>query len=273
MCCPSATLAVWSSAWLTQRAASDDVLDALLYWTQRHRVLAADDGAAETFDLAVVPVADPAADPAAGVAPAHLLAALRRHGLTRAALLLPEAGDVRGLGGPGPFSRAALARGEAVVFDEIGIGLVPEQADDGSLRWTAYTAAGSGDSVTSGISEAERELRDAVRSSADELDALDVARAHPGAHDSVRRRLVASPQPPWPDDMPAQALRVLQRADEVDTILAAATDDEPGGAQSASAARSRSEALRPLAAAVREARCAAVSEAVRLFAGYADRRR
>ena len=32
MCRPSATFAVWSSAWLNGAAASDDVLDALLAW-------------------------------------------------------------------------------------------------------------------------------------------------------------------------------------------------------------------------------------------------
>ena len=65
--------------------------------------------------------------------------------------------------------------------------------------------------------------------------------------------------------MPAPALRVLQHADEVEAILAAASVDEPGGALSASAA-ARREALRPLETAVRVARRAAVTEAVRVLA-------
>jgi hypothetical protein len=42
--------------------------------------------------------------------------------------------------------------------------------------------------------------------------------------------------------------------------------DEPGGALSASAAAARREALRPLSTAVRVARRAAVTEAVRVLA-------
>jgi hypothetical protein len=66
--------------------------------------------------------------------------------------------------------------------------------------------------------------------------------------------------------MPQQALRVLQHADEVEAILAAAKIDEPGGALSASAATARREALRPIETAVRVARRAAVAEAVRVLA-------
>jgi hypothetical protein len=66
--------------------------------------------------------------------------------------------------------------------------------------------------------------------------------------------------------MPGQPLRVLQQADEVEAILAAALLDDPGGALSASAASARREALRPLETAVRVARRAAVAEAVRVLA-------
>ena len=65
--------------------------------------------------------------------------------------------------------------------------------------------------------------------------------------------------------MPAPALRVLQHADEVEAILAAASVDEPGGALGVAAA-ARREALRPLETAVRVARRAAVTEAVRVLA-------
>jgi hypothetical protein len=65
--------------------------------------------------------------------------------------------------------------------------------------------------------------------------------------------------------MPGRALRVLQQADEVEAILAAASIDDPGGALTATAAQARTAALRPLATAVREARRAAVTEAVRVL--------
>ena len=58
---------------------------------------------------------------------------------------------------------------------------------------------------------------------------------------------------------------MLQQADEVEAILAAASVDEPGGALSASAAAARREPA-PLQTAVRVARRAAVAEAVRVLA-------
>lgn len=59
---------------------------------------------------------------------------------------------------------------------------------------------------------------------------------------------------------------MLQRAEEIAAILVIAQTDDPGGALSASASNLRAQALRPLSDAVRIARCAAVNEAVRVFA-------
>ena len=47
----SASLAVWSSAWLAGAAASDDVLDAMAAWSDAHDVVAADAAAAAVLDL------------------------------------------------------------------------------------------------------------------------------------------------------------------------------------------------------------------------------
>ncbi|MDV6013957.1 hypothetical protein [Haloechinothrix sp. LS1_15] len=261
MCCPSATLVVWSAAWLAQRAAPDDALDALLHWGHPQEIVAADAGAASALEFERASSA------------AELLAALRRNRAGSATLVLPAAGDVRGLGVPGPFARAALARGEAAVLDGLGLGIVPEQAPDNQLIWTVYNAPEGGGGVTAGLAEAERELRDAVRASTSDLLALEVASHRPEAHEAVRERLSSAQAPPWPEGMPPRAVGLLQRADEVDAIVAMAAADEPGAALSASAAEQRAAALRPLASAVRTARCAAVSEAVRVLGGYADRHR
>ena len=93
-----------------------------------------------------------------------------------------------------------------------------------------------------------------------------MARHRPGVREEIAATLRARPRSLWPAGMPAGALRVLQQADEVEAILAAASVDEPGGALSASAAAARREALRPLQTAVRVARRAAVAEAVRVLA-------
>jgi hypothetical protein len=83
--------------------------------------------------------------------------------------------------------------------------------------------------------------------------------------EEIAASLRARPATLWPAGMPAQVLRVLQHADEVEAILSAASVDEPGGALSASAATARRDALRPIETAVRVARRAAVAEAVRVL--------
>ncbi|WP_199432368.1 hypothetical protein [Qaidamihabitans albus] len=261
MCCPSATLAIWSSAWLHGAAASDDTLDALMPWGEEHAVVAADPGTAETFD---VPVSG-----AVPAAPARLLPSLRRLGAADMRLVLPVPGDVRGLGGGGPFTEAALRAGEAMVLPALGYGVVPQPIAEGLLRWTVFPLASTVASEYTGLGEAEHGLTDAIRDSAGALQSLDVARERPGVRAELSAKLRSTPKLDWPPGTPGRALRVLQRAEEVGAILALAHADEPGGALSASAVTRRADALRPLSDAVRTARCAAVNEAVRVFADQA----
>jgi hypothetical protein len=271
--CPSATFTVWASAWLVGAAAPDDVLDALAPWADAHDVQAADSDTAQLTNL-------PA--PRAPVTSlTFLLAALRRATAGQGAagparLVLPAPGDVRGLPGPGVFAAAATAAGEGVLFPDtgsgaglgiVGLGIVPTTVADGVLRWTVYPVPEAGPPPEFvPLSHAERDLRDQVRQSASVLTSLGVARHRPGVREEIAAALRARPASLWPAGMPPQALRVLQHADEVEAILAAASVDEPGGALSASAARARREALRPIETAVRVARRAAVAEAVRVLA-------
>jgi hypothetical protein len=255
----SATLAVWASAWLAGTAAPDDVLDALAPWSEAHDVLAADDGTAALTDL-----------PGPGTTPTSttlLLAAVRRAAPRGSArVVLPAPGDVRGLPGPGPFSREATTAGEGVLFPDAGLGVVPSQIADGVVRWTVHSVPDSGPVPEYvALNEAERDLRGQVRNAAAALSDMGVARHRPGVREEIAAALRGRPRALWPDGMPPQALRVLQQADEVDAILSAANGDAPGGALSASAAVARSDALRPIASAVRVARRAAVAEAVRVL--------
>ncbi|MBW0098672.1 hypothetical protein I4I73_22040, partial [Pseudonocardia sp. KRD-184] len=110
---PSATFTVWTSAWLAGAAAPDDVLDALGPWALAHDVQAADEATAAATAL------PPPGRPVSSLA--FLLATLRRtspRGPAR--LVLPAPGDVRGLPGPGVFSREATAAGEGVLFADAG---------------------------------------------------------------------------------------------------------------------------------------------------------
>ncbi|HEY3606490.1 MAG TPA: hypothetical protein VGL06_03270 [Pseudonocardiaceae bacterium] len=266
MSCPSATMVVWTSAWLHGAAAADDVLDALQSWVESHEVTAHDQ---TTADLLGLP-----APPDRGGSPALLLAAARRLGSKAGELVLPVAGDLRGLRGHASFAAAALHAGEAAVLTtspdaaaELGvtsdIGLVPEHVADGVLRWTAFRLLSAPLADPTPLGEAEHELSGAMRAAATALVELDVARHRPGVREEISAVVEGQPRSPWPPGMPSRALRVLQRAGEVAAILQVATSDDPGGAVSASAIRRHAEALRPLDHAVRTARRAAVAEAVR----------
>jgi hypothetical protein len=257
--CPSATFTVWASAWLAGAVAPDDVLDALAPWAEAHDVQAVDERTAAATGLAAP------GRPVSSIA--FLLAALRRatpRGPGR--LVLTAAGDVRGLPGPGPFSRQAIAVGEGVVFDDAGLGLVPTVVAESVLRWTVYPLPEHGPPAEFvPLPQAERDLREEVRRSASVLTSLGVARHRPGVREEIAAALRKRPANLWPAGMPPAAVRVLQHADEVQAILGAATMDEPGGALSASAAQARHTALRPIETAVRVARRAAVAEAVRVL--------
>jgi hypothetical protein len=277
--CPSATLVVWTSAWLHGTAAADDVLDALQSWAELHEVVAHDEIIGTLLDLPTTQEQP--------VSPALLLAALRKLGVTAGELILPVAGDLRGLRGHAPFAAAALHAGEAAVLrtgDEVpgaqgDLGLVPEWRGpagansapaDRVLRWTVFRlpAAPAGERMPLG--EAEHGLSGAMRAAATALIELDVARHRPNVREEISAVVAATPDLEWPPGMPPRALKVLARAAEVDAILKVAMTDSPGGALSASATRGRAEALRPLDHAVRAARRAAIDEAVRALSDHAD---
>jgi len=263
--CPSATLVVWTSAWLHGAAAADDVLDALQIWAELHEVVADDDGTATALDLP-----GPDEMPAA---PAMLLAALRRTQAGDGRLVLPVPGDTRGLGGNGPLNATAVRAGQAMVLPEAGLGIVPRLVADQVIRWTVFDLPEIVPPEHVPLGEAEHGLAGAMRQAAATLVDLDVARHRPNVRKEIEAVIANQPRPGWPDGMPARSLRVLQRADEVAAILEVAAGDAPGGAMSASATRAREEALRPLNDAVRRARCAAVEEAVRVLSDHADKSR
>jgi hypothetical protein len=262
--CPSATLTVWASAWLHGSAAPDAVIDGLHMWAGLHEVVAADDATARQLDLP-----DPGAVPTSVVG---LLAATRRAGAGAGQLLLPVAGDMRGLPPNGPLAAAALTSGEVAVFADAELAVVPSAVAEGVLRWTVFIDGPLPPAPEPALVDAEHGLRGAVRQAATTLVELDVARHRPGVRAEIAETLEHRVRPPWPEGMPGRALRVLEQADEVEAILRVADTDNLGGAVSASVAAARAAALRPLFTAVREARRSAVAEAVRALTPRAGRR-
>ena len=257
-------MVVWTSAWLNGAAASDDLLDALNVWADAHDVRAADEDLAARLDL---PGPGPQDAP---IGPAVLLPALRRAGAVDGELILPVAGDVRGTGGGGPFAAAALRHGEGVVLRSAGLGLVPHRVADGVLRWTVFGLGDLPPAEHLPIGEAEHGMSSAMREAASTLIDLDIAKHRPGVRAEIAETVSSRPSATWPDTVPQRALRVLQRASEVEAILWVATDDAPGGALSASATRARMDALKPLFDSVRDARRSAVAEMVRILVDQAQ---
>jgi hypothetical protein len=237
----SGVFAAWASAWLAGEAAYDDVVARVTGVDEPHRV-------------AGLPGAD-------GETPlGWALPVLRERSPEGVRVVLPVAGDPRGLPGPGPFTTAALAAGEAVVGR--GIGLVPAVTEHGSVqdrtctvRWTAYGVVDPvPDPLT--VAEAEHDLTAATREAASALAALDVASWRPEVADGLAR-MRRGVTPDLPPGHEARAVRLLASADRLAAVLELAAADSPGGAVNGAEARARDAALRPLATAVRRARQAA----------------
>lgn len=273
MWCPTATLSVWSSAWLAGQAAPDDVLDALAAWAPRQSVTAYDAVAAGNTGLPWPDVHDAGS--------MSLLQTVRAASGGRPAptvgVVLPVPGDVRGLPAGTQFERDALTVGEALIVADgpnTAIGLVPDfehdDADDNSsaiatLSWTVYALHGAPVLDQHDLGEAEQALRSAVRSAAEALATLELGISGASGADPralVRQLFESSQHHRIPDHAPPRAVRVLDNAAHVDAIIAA-EQLMPIGARSSSEAQRASDALRPLAAVVRSSRMAAVSAIVR----------
>jgi hypothetical protein len=280
MWCPSASLSVWTNAWLAGHAAPDDVLDALSEWAPAHSVTAYDAVAAGRTGLPW-----PDLD---GTGAMSLLQTVRKATGSRTAqgwaeppslaLAQPVPGDVRGLAAGSQFQADAIDAGEAVLIraaDGTAVGLVPTfefddadepaDPDDGpplprtALLWSVYSLPEFSVADNIELGEAEYALRSAVRSAAEALDglALDAGSEDPRA--LVEEILQADRHHRLPDHAPPRAVRVLSTAAHVDAIITVSCGVAPIAPHSVSEMRIADAALRPLSAVVRAARAAAIS--------------
>lgn len=257
MSSPSATLTVWAASWLAGDAAPDDVIDALAAWAPMHLIGAADAETAVRHDLEWPGVT------ASGV---PTLLRIARSEAAEVRLVLPTAGDVRGLPTGTEFARAAIATGEGIQIGAVGkpgVGLVPSKEGPDVLRWTVFsipTVAGSAESI--GLREAEYELRQAVRDAAEVLGGLPaVATGIPGndARTLVAEALQAQAGHRWPSTLSPRHLQVIDTADNVAAILTVAASVSTNQAPSVSTAQRRDDLLRRLWDVVRTARVASAN--------------
>lgn len=229
--------------WLAGRAASDEVLRAATAGDEAHRIVA-EDGSETPLSEALIRW--------------RALGAPVR-------LVLPAPGDLRGVPGPAPFRAAALDAGEAIHGG--GYALVPDvvAANPASsarpdVRWRTFAVdAALPDEL--GVADAQRELTEVIRHTAQALLAADVAGASTDVAEALAHARRAGERLDLPIGYPPRAVTLLAQAERMRAALHLATLDPVGGAVDRLGMQARDEALRPLAVAVRHARLAGYNAA------------
>jgi hypothetical protein len=236
----SGPLAAWTAAFFAGRVSVDQAADAVTGHDSPHQI-----GGLPAFDVELVPLRD------------ALVAWRRAGGPVR--VVLPVAGDVRGLPGPAEFRSAALEHGEAVVGTNLGI--VPEVIDyepssaPSTVLWQAFTVEATPPDYIS-VADAQYELTTAIRESASALSAADVAGWMDDIADTLQDARHAGERLSLPPGFPPRAVALLAQAERLQAVLDIAFSDPTGGAIDRTGIAARASALRPLATAVRRARLA-----------------
>jgi hypothetical protein len=175
-------------------------------------------------------------------------------------VVLPAAGDPRGLPGPDAFRAAALDSGEAVVAT--GLGAVPEVFDHApssappTVTWQVHVTTPAPPDYLA-LGDAQYDLATAIRESAGALARADVAGAVEGLTESLGDARRAGERLNLPPDFPPRAVALLAQAERMQAVFDLALADPVGGAIETTGIAARAAALRPLATAVRRARVAA----------------
>ncbi len=237
------TLALWAAARVGGRS-TDDVLAAVDAAGHRVGVRAASVEVAESTGL------PGPGSPTAGSM--SLLPLMIGGGVPD--LLLPTAGDLRGLPIGGDITVPALDAGAVVVFPDLEIGIIPT---DG--QWRVHRCGSGHGALT--LSEANGEIDGAMADATHSLVAVDIARGSDQVREHVRQRMLAEAVD-VPPGTPQAASALLAKVISLEALLAVAAGHETAAVTSRELAVV-DEALRPLTLAVRAGRRAAVAAAAR----------
>ncbi|QPP09541.1 hypothetical protein G4Z16_27500 [Streptomyces bathyalis] len=268
----SGRLAAWGNALFAALVSPDDAAQRIVGDDVVHRVVG--------LPASPGPYADSEPEP---VGLTLALGRLRSMGARGLRVALPVPGHPLGLSGPPEFNSRALDAGEAVIAAGAGVGLVPELYEAGpegdvhsEVTWHCLSVREAPPADVPSLSEAERELAEAMRDATEVLTELDVAGSGPvaaAALETYRARMEAGRQLLAPG-YPPRAVRVLELAQRVRALVAIAYGEEDGtgrrggggeggdgrehgGAVSASQIAARAEALRPVERTARRAQVAA----------------
>ena len=233
-------LAAWATSWVRHGGPADEVIAAVTGADAPHLVvgLGGDDPA---------PLSE-------------VLIRWRRSGAA-VRLVLPVAGDVRGVPGPAAFREAALDAGAAVFGD--GLGMVPTITDYSpssaptSVVWTAFDVTTAPPDFVS-VADAQYDLNAAIRESASMLAAAEVAGSRDDLASGLQSARRAGERVNLPPGYPPRAVALVAQAERLAAILDLALVDPVGGAIDQHGMTARAAGLRPLELAVRRA----------LLAGY-----
>ncbi len=208
------------------------------------------------------------ADGGAGLPDGPLADLVRAWGVpgVQAAAVLPVPGDVVGV--PPEVSNGAVDAGECVLvaLGDEHFAAVPEVTPFGSpvepgnlVRWRTCRVSPwtLGVVATVGsLADAERDLREALRTATEALDSLDVARWRDDAVEALAWMRAEPDTSAFPRGLEPRRARVLALAARLRRIVDLATADD-GGAVNLWQADQRTAALRHVDHAARRAMCAA----------------
>jgi hypothetical protein len=250
------TLALWGAAWQAGSPA-DEVLQAVRAVAHRAGLRSGTASVARRAGL-------PGPGEASG-SDLDILGLLRRGG--RPSLLMPVAGDLRGLPVGGEVLVPALDAGAVVVLPDVELALVPAHG-----QWRAYDCSSTHPTIPA--RDAARLLDDAIVEATRALVSADVAVG--GTAAGPPREAMAARIRDEAVDLPRGsgpvASSLLARAITLDALVVAAAVHRTAAVTSGELAAVH-DALGPLAAAAREARRTAVAAAVESMLDGAQARR